>query len=507
MKKLLILLSLLHYCTTAFPQREGFFNVYEQTEKSFCASAAVETEDGDLIIAVYDYYGGAGELKKLSSDGTMLKRLPISDDNVFSGIEGLCRDPWHTGSFYAIGHVIHWDEQITKPFVMHFSEELELLEWKEVELPGEYHSFIIARSLFTSENDFVFAATLGPEQGYHRLYMRIALDGTLTKFHEETEDCGIGILINAIFEFPESNRFGEYRNSYLVPGHITLQPRLFSFDDAFVFDTLHEYGNILQTLGDTVHSILHDASGNGTVIVFNDSILLFSDKAYEDWHIGITTYETDRSTLFFSSDPEGNIKNYLVIGSKNNLTEVPIAFNAIDIDKNGQGIYHGCYSRDGVISSPFPNRIVITKADDTLGVIWEKAYSYPSRYLQATYLFATNDGGCIVTGGAYDDASSRYDLFVLKINADGTVGTNEVLIEDLRPYTYYPNPAQDELHLQFSPDIKPTQIELYDLQGRLVRMQRKGLESLNMEGLASGAYTMRVTLEGGKVFSDKVIKE
>ena len=45
------------------------------------------------------------------------------------------------------------------------------------------------------------------------------------------------------------------------------------------------------------------------------------------------------------------------------------------------------------------------------------------------------------------------------------------------------------------------------MQGRLVLTQRNGLENLNLQGLASGTYTMRVTLEGGNVFSDKVIKE
>ena len=77
----------------------------------------------------------------------------------------------------------------------------------------------------------------------------------------------------------------------------------------------------------------------------------------------------------------------------------------------------------------------------------------------------------------------------------------------IRPYAYYPNPAQDELHLHFSPDVTPTQIDLYDLQGRLVHTQRNGLESLNLQGLAAGTYTMRVTLEGGKAFTDKVVKE
>ena len=71
----------------------------------------------------------------------------------------------------------------------------------------------------------------------------------------------------------------------------------------------------------------------------------------------------------------------------------------------------------------------------------------------------------------------------------------------------YPNPVQNELRLQYSSDVQPKQIEFYDLQGRLVQTQSKNLESLNMAGLPAGTYTMRVMLEGGKVFSDKVVKE
>ena len=51
------------------------------------------------------------------------------------------------------------------------------------------------------------------------------------------------------------------------------------------------------------------------------------------------------------------------------------------------------------------------------------------------------------------------------------------------------------------------QVELYDLQGRLVRTQSKDLESIILQGLSAGTYTMRVTLEDGKAFSDKVVKE
>ena len=74
-------------------------------------------------------------------------------------------------------------------------------------------------------------------------------------------------------------------------------------------------------------------------------------------------------------------------------------------------------------------------------------------------------------------------------------------------YLAYPNPAHDQLHLQYSPDVQPKQVELYDLQGRLVRSQSQGLESVDMQGLASGQYLMKVTLEDGKSFTDKVVKE
>ena len=97
------------------------------------------------------------------------------------------------------------------------------------------------------------------------------------------------------------------------------------------------------------------------------------------------------------------------------------------------------------------------------------------------------------------------EAFYVVVNDDYDTMEEQSII--VRPYAYWLNPVQSELHLQYSPDVTPTQIELYDLQGRLVRSQRNGLESLNLEGLASGAYMMRITLEGGKVFSDKVIKE
>jgi len=55
--------------------------------------------------------------------------------------------------------------------------------------------------------------------------------------------------------------------------------------------------------------------------------------------------------------------------------------------------------------------------------------------------------------------------------------------------------------------VQPKQIELYDLQSRLVRSQGSAFESIDMGQLPTGTYTMRVVMDDGQVFTDKVVKE
>jgi hypothetical protein len=74
-------------------------------------------------------------------------------------------------------------------------------------------------------------------------------------------------------------------------------------------------------------------------------------------------------------------------------------------------------------------------------------------------------------------------------------------------FSFYPNPAKDLLQLQYSNGTIPVGIELYDLQGRLVHTQRSAFESIDMSQLPAGTYMMRVIMEDGKSYSDKVVKE
>ncbi len=157
----------------------------------------------------------------------------------------------------------------------------------------------------------------------------------------------------------------------------------------------------------------------------------------------------------------------------------------------------------------------IVKMDANLNVEWKRFCKTEDVIITAPLyspmVFEDEDGeekGIAWCGYAYKTGNPYKQGWVcFFLDHDGPVNDLSEFGIEVRPYTFYPNPAKDALHLQYSPDVTPTQIELYDLQGRLVRTQRKGLESLDMEGLASGTYTMRIMLEGGQTFSDKVMKE
>ena len=149
------------------------------------------------------------------------------------------------------------------------------------------------------------------------------------------------------------------------------------------------------------------------------------------------------------------------------------------------------------------------KLDSDLNILWQR-YCLGSSlstggYMQEfCHVSQCEDGFAII--GKIQKEGEDYNFFYYFIHDEDPADISEA-DAFLRPYMYYPNPAQDQLRLQYSPDVQPEQIELYDMQGRLVHTQKQGLENVNMHGLSAGQYLMKVTLEDGKTFSDKVVKE
>ena len=156
-----------------------------------------------------------------------------------------------------------------------------------------------------------------------------------------------------------------------------------------------------------------------------------------------------------------------------------------------------------------PSQVSVVKMDNDLNIVWQRHCLEREVGRDFGMMKVLDDNGVAVMGINTILTATGYvdytEAFYVIVNNDYDALEEQGII--IRPYAYWPNPARDELHLQYSPDVTPQQIELYDLQGRMVRSQRNGLERIDLEGLAAGGYTMRVTLEGGKTFTDKVVKE
>lgn len=71
----------------------------------------------------------------------------------------------------------------------------------------------------------------------------------------------------------------------------------------------------------------------------------------------------------------------------------------------------------------------------------------------------------------------------------------------------YPNPASGSISVVVNSGAEIESVSLHDVSGRLVKVQQSGFGSIDISGLATGMYVMKVTLADGKVFEEKIVKE
>lgn len=182
-------------------------------------------------------------------------------------------------------------------------------------------------------------------------------------------------------------------------------------------------------------------------------------------------------------------------------------------EKMQDGTIYLLYREKGM---PAKYWMTVVKMDSNLNIEWKRYCEAPegattvipnSTFISTT--LADSDGsntGFAITGVSFDNATYIGGVFYGILTHDGIPASVGGGIE-VRPYMSYPNPAQDQLHLQYSPDVQPKHVELYDLQGRLVRSQGNTFETVDLGQLPAGTYTLRVTMQDGQTFSDKVVKE
>ena len=274
----------------------------------------------------------------------------------------------------------------------------------------------------------------------------------------------------------------------------------------YTFDSLFQSNPIIiNSLINSPNEYLYVDGDTRVILADGDNVLVAAKYVYEvnhshpwEYEYGVVVVKYDIRTL--------QKKGYIVFNDYQGNSN---RGKCLGINRMTDGTVYFLYKEDGYSEDSF----VAVKMDTDLNVEWKRFCKTDNLIIgglqESPILYNDEYGeekGIAWLGDDIRIGSNIYGRIFLYLNHDGMVGTNEIGIE-VRPYTYYPNPVKEQLLMQFSPDVQPAQVELYDLQGRLVRTRSKAFESIDLSQLPAGTYTMRVTLEDGETYTDKVVKE
>jgi hypothetical protein len=248
----------------------------------------------------------------------------------------------------------------------------------------------------------------------------------------------------------------------------------------------------------------------GAIATINDSIIIAeSADTYPNRIYQINTITHDENTLINSTIPQ-------------DLRGTTLAFHYNRrVDYINKDSIYLCFLTELPCTSYYPDSLVrICIANFNISGILNYTYLIDFNIEEHQKIIsgvkATDDGGLLmaVSSRRYWPASQLTNLwtnYVIKFMPNGYSSITNVETGEKESIKVYPNPARDYINV----DIECTNfnnassIELFDMQGRIVRKEKlkaKQGNRVDVSSLSAGAYSYNVSLNG-KTISGKVIVE
>jgi len=510
MKKHLLLFVFAFAALVLQAQNNDMYSIihHEWAGRAYGCSAAMQQRDGDLIMIhfVYEHHENddinpLGWLFYKISPTTLAitDSLFIADTNMMSSSYQLAQNPNGEGNILA---VFEYREDCDSCFlhICHFSDN-DLNPIEDVVVPvceGQAGGGV---SIVDHRGDLIVEYSKLTDPLHMNEYVaRFGLDGTLKHQAVLSENIlftnaagELHVLKESPQKYYQWGSSGTYSDQY---ENLTI----YTLDSLFQRNPI-----IINSKFSAMNEYFFFQYDTEVIPVGGDNVLVAAEYVYEanhyhpeEYDYGVAVAKYDLRTM----QPKGHITFNDYPGTATSGT-----VRCLGIKMMTDGTVYFLYWEQGYPVESF----VVVKMDNDLNVEWKRFYKTDNivlSWLQYPVLCKDEQGEekGIVWGGNGWTIDNDHPFILFYLNHDGTVGTSEGSIE-VRPYAFYPNPVKEQLLMQFSPDVQPKQIELYDLLGRLVRTQGNAFESIDMGQLPAGTYTMRVTLENGETYSDKVVKE
>lgn len=257
-------------------------------------------------------------------------------------------------------------------------------------------------------------------------------------------------------------------------------------------------------------------SGN---CIYNDSLVLPQPPqlSYTKSKTDLTCHNLNDGSIFFEAS--GGTPPYTAIFDSSHVS-LPFLFNNIQPGKHSYQIkdHRNCtILGSDTFENPAPLIAGSITGDSTGLVDHSNTYTAQSQANVSYQWYAS--GGNIIAGAnsssitvKWTSAGKQTVQLVITKNATcsdsarmnitiGSVGLNEIA-KDLG-LKIFPNPTKNILNINLQQLPEHTQIQLYDIQGKLVLQQELKLtQQLNIETLAPGMYMLKIGAWSGQVIKE-----
>ena len=475
------------FCCNA--QEKGFLTTYSEVDHSWFVTDAIETSDGGFLVSAYDYWGPSSLLLKLSAEGEIVvKRSVMAEDTTIHAYRFLQIPEDNRDEYMALCPSHPADGSTAALMLLSVDEDLNIVSRRTIACSffDEGSRFFDAKFL-KSDSSFYAALTSRLGEMPNSIFLtRFDFDGNLLNCQRLEGDSLVEVC-NLFHD--EDDKVGLFGN--IGPSHMGI----LTFDQSLNLvsrDSIFQWSYPEGVGGEFCHYFIHDMINSQAGKLPDGSYVVSSRLSETLLQANGYPYDYDRSVILakYESDfhqPE----NILITEHMNDTVEYPAFYRSMDFRETAEMKYNvfQCsilneHPGPGGLMQPFPTGISVIKADQDLNVEWKKRFLRDGNY-QAMTVNATADGGCLVVGSVGDYQAQRFDVFALKIDADGTVGLDEIQEENMA--FVYPNPAKEIVRIG---GVEAKETQVYNTLGQRV-MSFCGNKA-SVSNLSAGVYLLRV---------------
>ena len=291
----------------------------------------------------------------------------------------------------------------------------------------------------------------------------------------------------------------------------------------------------------------YPTSING-VIVLEDGYLMYGSTTADDgdfegagyhlgYHAGMPTHSRLTDAYLMKTDFDFNIIWCRCYGGRGSDSAIKVFQN----DDGGFTVFAATKSIDGDVQSSYllphdPHYYIgfvsyvswIFRVDHNGELLWERVTggNYDSAQTHPRDVIKHNDKEYTIASQMtyYEPGWETYDINCpYNANMPGS-GINFWVyhitdifdyddVEEIEGYEnavsleIHPNPTQNTVNITFSDDAGCQSVEIYAVDGRLLKSQISNLETVDVSKLNAGIYILKVNMADGREFTEKIVKE